>query len=316
MALVQKKNAIPQWMEFKHIPHSQIMAVRQLYETEPLIYTVCHIALAGVLGGGVVFHRKNMQLHDQAHDFYARVWSNFIREALFSMWQYGFVGVILEPHSTYRAVPRVLDMQQVDCRIKRDMTGRTQYIFLEQSASAVAQILGAKGLMSLETPIPHVMVFEMDPPDAQGNLRSRAALAWRERQLITHILRAETMAASHMSNPPLVMQRAVPVDALSAHVDISQVAHALFVYLFIQAMSSLCMSLLTHRLYSLFLSHHISFYTHIFSLTISSYTICSPALFVSLLTGDGSQNRGERKHTRGGTQCGVEKLFIRSLAYP
>jgi hypothetical protein len=209
---------LPAW-KFKEVSKAQIQAVDALFCAESLLRTLSEISLAGLLGGGVLFRRKGFSLQSSSKALYADAWMRFIRELTLQLWKYGFCGVVCVPHPTLKATPHCIDPHQVRIHIHTNVVGQNQYIFTKErdpeGGSVQAPFLGKEdalpttglGHVFLDEPIPGVIVLEMDPPDRYGMLQSKATFAWRERQFLSHVMRAEAMAVSGMANPLLVVEK-------------------------------------------------------------------------------------------------------------
>lgn len=144
---------------------------------------------------------------------HTQTWKKFIHNLLLKLWTFGFAGVVLKEHNRFKAVPRVLDPELVNIKVYREPTGDSQYIFSERrdtlqhgpSGAFPIQHITGEGMLT-DKPIPGVMVFEMDPPDQYGNLRSKVMCALEPRQFMQHLMRAECLAVSRMSDPPILLQ--------------------------------------------------------------------------------------------------------------
>jgi hypothetical protein len=157
--------------QFTEVPYQQLRAVERVVQHESLISTICEIALAGIVGGGIQFSRDQKALTSHEDRFYAHVWLDFTRKMVMNLWIYGFAAVLFEPHERFGAVPRLLALDQVRVKIRRSLLGATDYVYLRQMAPG-----GGYGPTYInETPVLGVLTLELDPPDLHGHLRSKAA---------------------------------------------------------------------------------------------------------------------------------------------
>jgi hypothetical protein len=188
----------------------QMQVARKLFHTDAFVRTVAGIASTSILAGGIRFTRTGHVMEEQLGAQYEQAWSHFTELLLQSLWIYGFCAVVADRHPTLKRVPRVLNLEQVEVRILHTRLSRVEYVFLESSNDLTqAPMIGVmnQGVMGLmERPVPDVMVLELHPPDKHGNLMSAMVSVWVERRMLHHLMRAQLLAASHMSNPPIIVE--------------------------------------------------------------------------------------------------------------
>jgi hypothetical protein len=197
-----------EYIDFAEIPPNQIHAVDKLYNDESILNTIYNIAVSGLTGGGVIISRDGYQLNDYASRFYAHMWLEFTRKLVLCVWLYGFAPVVFEPHAEFKAIPRILCLTDVSIRIRRTIYSTTEYVFLRCSGANVSSghvTAFSVGPVGHREPVNGVLVLELDPPDAYGNLRSKMVYAWKEHSLLAHHLKTHLQCVSRMANPPILI---------------------------------------------------------------------------------------------------------------
>lgn len=142
-----------------------------MIDTECTLKTVTDIVASELLSGGVEVYREGFTLTDAAREFYSMAWSHFVRRLLRSLWATGIAFVSMEPHETYLAIPHVLELSLLDVSFTTDRFGLRHYVVTDPTAHRFLSLEHTKG--QLRTPLPGLMVFEMDPPSVTGAVQSK-----------------------------------------------------------------------------------------------------------------------------------------------
>lgn len=143
-----------------------------MLDSECTLKTVSDIVISELLSGGVEVYRKGFTLSDSAREFYSMAWGSFARRLLRSLWATGIAFVAMEPHPVYRAIPHVLELSLLHVRFRTDRFGLRHYVVTDPSMTRFSPPMGIDS-MGIDQPLPGLMVFEMDPPAADGRLQSK-----------------------------------------------------------------------------------------------------------------------------------------------
>lgn len=152
---------------FRHVSPDQMLAVRR-FARNSIIRTAFDLILSGLLEHGVELVHPLLPDSDTDRDWYSSAWADFAKEVMRSFWINGFAVCRSEPDPMHVSRPRVVPVDGLDIEIRYDDFGGRAY----RVSSRLSPGSHASPSQRILT---DVLVYEMDPPDRDGNLNSKIA---------------------------------------------------------------------------------------------------------------------------------------------
>ena len=189
---------------FVEINSEQMAISRFTFENETVLKVAARIAITEVMGGGVLITLKGKTLTGRLAEVQEQIWADFASKVLKNMWMYGFVVVGSQEHPDLVGIPYVVDLELARVFIRRSINGNADYAVFDTSAQS--------NPTAVMEPVPmlDVRVFEFEPPNSWGNLRSVAYQVWQRRDTLNHLLLAEKAAVSQNAQPMVLLQDTTP----------------------------------------------------------------------------------------------------------
>jgi len=220
--------------EFVLVDPEQIELCAQIYDSDSLIKVVTSVMLNSILGGGLDLVRPGFTLRSTAKAFYSRTWIRFVQDLMRSLWAFGFAIVATEPHPVYKAIPHVMRIELLQvavcarasehscvrvCQVRMvcDIWNVRHYTVHTRAQGGGFQFLGRTSGRQLgmrashqgagqgtETPVPDLMVFELDPPSPTGQLQSRVHSLMADIMYYRYMLQVDWHALHRRAEPVVV----------------------------------------------------------------------------------------------------------------
>jgi hypothetical protein len=151
----------------------QLQLCRSMYFKSPTLQSIVNIVINNVVGGGVLIDIKGYKTDDARKQFHNRVWKDWVTDVLFDLLCYGFSVSVIIPHPKYIGIPRVLKLAFGQVYFKDDIYGQRKYVVVDQSFIGREPFAYRSDFNFGGDPVPDTIVFEMNPPDENGNLLSK-----------------------------------------------------------------------------------------------------------------------------------------------
>jgi hypothetical protein len=183
--------------DWSYVNHTQIVDSSKFFDSDTNIITGFNFRLDALLNGGIIFKRAGKKMQSEAKDWFSQKFSKFMRDVVRSRWCYGFAACAWLPHAQYGGIPVVLDLTQLQTRMKHNIFGETQYRYFWQPTNGAVAIMEVKD----------VITFTWDSPDADGNLRSMVPMLVPDYMHELMLMNYSLIAAKSCATPPMIVEQ-------------------------------------------------------------------------------------------------------------
>jgi len=186
-----------------------------IFDTDPNIKMAFNISMNAVLGGSILFSRKNKKLEKHAEQWYSNTYMDWCRKITRSIWSTGFAASVWLEDDEFVGRPVVLDLKQFDIRYWLDIYSQPHFFFVPKIGLGTANWYVpyfdeiAKPQRNLgRIPLDDVLVFIENLPTMDGDITSPILNLAADIIFEQHLYEC-TMAANNLNKNPVVMTQPV-----------------------------------------------------------------------------------------------------------
>lgn len=190
---------------FVFVAPNQIAAVYS-FAQNTILRTAFSLIATSLLEHGVDIRHPLLPDADGDRDWFSSAWSEFAEEVLYNFWIYGFVICVADTDPVHVSRPRVVPIDGLDVEIRYDDMGRRAY-------RVSSRLEPGHYAAPSQRVLSNVLVYEMQPPDRYGNLRSKIACLFADWAFLAHVTDSFTLATRERARPSLALEcKDVPFD--------------------------------------------------------------------------------------------------------
>jgi len=204
----------------RYIPINQDEIKKRLlfFDNDPNVQSAFQIKVQSLFAGGIQFKRKNLQLTDTASAFYNEQWIDWCQALLRLQFAIGFAPCTYRQHDVYTGIPVVLDLDQVDIYMYKELDGRVHFRYFEKITEPFATLfLQPNSIIrrnnsngSMQPEIFNVSTFTLTAPSVTGELNSIIQVLISDVVYSDHLLRCTLDAEHARAHPVLITELEKP----------------------------------------------------------------------------------------------------------